>query len=236
VYTRHLPSIILYEDPSVTKGFVAGKHAVFSFTHQATTGMSVEIAKQCAENILSIFHHGAEPPITQAIVDALHTKGIPPMMPKELIKAAIPHVDVAACNSHITSLFSPSNGAANGGLVRVERIFTCMGCVLTTCVVEVDKLPVINKSLMSWVKPIMEASTAKSKACIQWRMHLESRYNCCSQGPDGMLAALAMAADIGEHEHRHAHARRTKGMHRNQHRASLGSAYTGMMDLPDARA
>jgi hypothetical protein len=130
-----------------------------SFTHQAAQGMTMELAKEYAENTLDIFHHGKTPPVTQAIVDALHTQGIPPGMPEDLVKAAIPHVDVAKCNSHVTSLLSPQQGPA---LRRVERIFTCMGCVMTTCVVEVEKLPVITKALMSWAKPILDANAAKS--------------------------------------------------------------------------
>ena len=58
VFSRHLPCSVLYDDPSVTKSFVLGKHAVISFTHQVAKGMNMDIAKQYAENIISVFHHG----------------------------------------------------------------------------------------------------------------------------------------------------------------------------------
>jgi hypothetical protein len=235
VFSRHLPCSVLYDDPSVTKSFVLGKHAVISFTHQVAKGMNMDIAKQYAENIISVFHHGKAPPVTQALVDALHTHNIPPMMPQEMLKAAIPAINVAEINSHVTSLFShmQQSGASTTqqGMVRVERIFTCMGVVMTTCIVEVEKLPNLTEALASWAKPIVEANASKTKACIQWRMNLESKYNRCTQGPSGMAEAMAMAAEMGDHEHRRSHARRSRGQRTHSKYQPLGSAFTNILVL-----
>jgi hypothetical protein len=129
--------------------------------------MDMSLAKQYAENIISILHKGEAPPIT-----ALHAKrvceyGLPPLMPASL-KQQIKTFDPNAINKNMEGLFTQHPGA-----VRVERIATCMGCVMTTCVVEVEQLTRVTNGLISWAKPIIEAAQAKSAICMDWRKKLE---------------------------------------------------------------
>lgn len=96
--------------------------------------MTMQTAQKVAKNILDIFEGGKEPPITHLHSIGLTTKSLPPGIPKQYL-AKIPSIDVQKLNHTIM------NQALTKNSVRVESISTCMGCVMTTCVVDVDQLP-----------------------------------------------------------------------------------------------
>jgi hypothetical protein len=151
----------------VTLSFQHGKHCAISFTHEPAKDMSMDVAKQYAENILSIIQKGLEPSITTLHAQRVTSEGFPPLIPasyKEQIKA----FDPIAVNKNIQGLFTQHPGA-----IRVESITTSMGCVMTTCVVEVEHLARLTNGVISWAKPIIEVAQAKSAVCLEWRKKLE---------------------------------------------------------------
>lgn len=171
VFSQYLPCKTLYENPAVTQAFVPGKHCCFSFTHQAVNGMNMDVAKQYANNILEIVHQGKLPPITYVHATRLKTAGLPPNMPEQFLNQ-IPSFNPDEMNAHLSGLFKPQGKQA----VHVESISTVMGCVLTTCIAEVEHLPKIVNGLISWAKPIIQAGAQKQAACMAWRRQLESQF------------------------------------------------------------
>lgn len=146
-----------------------GKHCAFCFTHEAAKGMDMNMAKKYAENILAIIHEGSTPPITEVHAGRVCTQGFPPLMPENL-KQQVKAFDFHAVNKNLEGLF-----AKNPGAIRVERIATSMGCLITTCVAEVKHLPTLTNGIVSWAKPIMEANAIKGKICMEWRKTLEKQ-------------------------------------------------------------
>lgn len=65
VLDNYLPSMVLYENPAVTKSFTPGKHCSVTFLHQLSRGMTTEIAELFKQNILDTYENGKKPPITQ---------------------------------------------------------------------------------------------------------------------------------------------------------------------------
>jgi hypothetical protein len=167
VYSRYLPCSVLYEDDSVTNSFVPGKHCAFSFTHEAAKGMDMSMAKKYAENVLAILQKGAVPAITEVHAQRVCSQGFPPLIPESL-KQQVKTFDAHSVSKNVEGLF-----ALHPGSIRVERIVTSMGCLVTTCIAEVDQLMSLTQGIMSWAKPIMEANNFKAKVCMEWRKTLE---------------------------------------------------------------
>jgi hypothetical protein len=191
VFDRYLPCNILYEDLSVTESFVPGKHCSISFTHQAAKGMTMDLAKKYAENIVAILHKGAEPPITAVHADRLGKEGLPPLMPAAMLKG-IPALQPTLMNAQLRKAAFPFSESAEEARpsIRVERISTCMGCVVATCVVDASKIAALNNALVThWARPIVEAQMAKTKVCLDWRKSVE-----LGVSPDNQSNAAAAAA------------------------------------------
>lgn len=128
--------------------------------------MTMELAKEYAQNILNVLQKGQEPPITKVHLARLPEKGIPPMMPQQF-RDQIKPFDAAKCNQDVT-------GMLGKGFIRVEKIATCMSSVMTTCVAEVEHMPKIVEGMVMWAKPIIEANALKGAVCTAWRKQLES--------------------------------------------------------------
>ena len=60
--------------------------------------------------------------------------------------------------------------------VRVEKIATCMGCVMATCVADVERLPTIVNGMVKWARPIIKANAQKAQVCTEWRKQLEPQH------------------------------------------------------------
>ena len=178
----------MYDDPSVTESFVLGKHCSFTFTHELVKGMDMAMAKKMADNILDVLQKGVDPPVTKAHADRVCTMGLPPLMPEAMLKKNIKMFDVEACNASVRSILSNLNPKP----IRIEKISTCMGCLVTTCVVDVEHVPAITNALVGWAKPIIETNAMKKSICTAWRMSLEGMDNSGSNP----LAAAAAAADL----------------------------------------
>ena len=187
MYSRYLPCSTLYEDPSVTDSFVPGKHCAFSFTHEAAKGMDMAMAKKYADNILSIIHKGGVPPITKVHADRVLSQGFPPMIP-EFLKQKIPLFDPTAVNKNVEGLF-----ALYPGCIKVERIATSMGCIVTTCVAEVQQLIPLTQGIISWAKPVIETNNAKAQVCMEWRKTLE-REACVPPADPAAQARMQVGA------------------------------------------
>jgi hypothetical protein len=191
VFSRFLPCSVMYNDAAVTKSFIPGKQCIICFTHQAATGMNMELAKKYKDNILAVLHHDATPHTTQMIADRLATKGLPFGMTSDMIHAAVPAINVKDANSKIKGIFSACG-------VKVERISTCMGCVMTTCVVDVDALPKLTAAMMEWAKPIITANQIKGNVCTEFRMQTEKDHNICNtmQQGRGIPSGVNVATSI----------------------------------------
>lgn len=88
-----------------------------------------------------VYVQGMDPPITQLHANRMQTEALPPLMPKALVKESIPTFDPEKCNASLKGLFNPAAAdSSKSPPIRVERIATCMGCVLTTCVADVDQV------------------------------------------------------------------------------------------------
>jgi hypothetical protein len=158
----------MYQDQSVTESFESGKHCSLCFTHEAAKDMTMDLAKEYAQNVLSIIQSGAVPPITEVHAARVLGEGFPPLMPQAMIKQYVKTFDPADANKSIQGLFTKYPSA-----LRVEKIATSMGCVITTCVAEVEHLPMLTEGIIAWAKPIIEVNSLKAKVCLEWRKKLE---------------------------------------------------------------
>ena len=127
--------------------------------------------------MLAIIHKGAVPPITEVHAGRVCTQGFPPLMPDNL-KQQVRSFDFHSVNKTLEGLFTKNPGA-----IRVERIVTSMGCLVTTCVAEVKHLPELTNGVIGWAKPIIEVNSTKAKMCMEWRKVLEKQA-CCPSSAD----------------------------------------------------
>lgn len=158
--------------------------------------MDLEMAKLYAENIINVLHKGTDAPITKVHAQRILTHALPPLMPKAMVKDSIHTFDPVALNAQVKKTLGPTSPTALSP-IRVERIATCMGCVLTTCVVEVDLIPTLTNSLISWAKPIIEANANKTKVCTEWRMKLEADGLVKQQLQQQQVTVVASPASSG---------------------------------------
>ena len=119
-------------------------------------------------------------------------------------------------NATIKGLFKPLD-VSKTPPVRVERIATCMGCVMATCVVDVDQVSIsqiahayafgslltvvtpcnmqvstVTNTLVGWAKPIVQVQNNKAQVCLEWRQKLEgSNPNVMQQNSPNAAAAAA---------------------------------------------
>jgi len=175
VFNPSLPCHEIYRNKTVTQGFVPGKHCCFSYTHHAATGMTMDLAKQYANNTIEIIHQNKPPPVTFVHASRLKTAGLPPGMPGPFVDQ-IKSFNPDEINAHLKGLFVQDGRQ----VVHVESISTVMGCVLVTCVAEVEHLPKVVNGMIAWAKPIIQAGQIKQAACIAWRKQLESQF-CIAQ-------------------------------------------------------
>jgi hypothetical protein len=169
VFSRYLPCTVLYEDKALKDAFEPGRHYAMSFTHQMPRGMTMEKAKQFADTVLAVLRGHQDPPITAIHSARIHDASLyPPLMPADKI-TAVQGFDAAAANANVKAALA----AVPEGAVRVEKIFTSMGCVIVTCVVEVASVGTLCAGLSNWIKPIAEAYNRKQQAALNWRRVLE---------------------------------------------------------------
>lgn len=185
VFSRYLPCTVLHE----AKGaFEPGKHYAISFTRQMPRGMTIETAKAFADTVLAVLHNHQDPPITALHAARIHDAALyPPLMPPKTI-SAVQGFDVAAVNASARAAFA----AAPEGAVRVEKIFTAMGCVIVTCVLEIASAQTLCAGLSNWIKPIAEAYTRRHEASVQWRTSLEMQQG--SSGDDRSVRIINVGA------------------------------------------
>ena len=165
----YLPNQQLFRDEAVTKSFVPGVHAVITFTHEDAQGMTMEKAQEYKKIIINVMGKGMEPPVTAAHLERILKENLPPGMPSD-IAAKIQGFDVQKSNKSFTD-------AVKEGTIRIESIATCMGCVVTTCVIAVKDLPKVVAGAIGWAKPIMQAMERKNALCISYRKKvLESEF------------------------------------------------------------
>lgn len=164
MFSTYLPNKILHVDRSITESFQPGKQCTFTFTHQMAEGTTMEMAQACADNILHVFRDGGVPPVTEEHARRLTRENLPPGIPEQYL-AQIKPIDVKRCNEAFCS-------AVPKGMVRVESIATCMGCVMATCVMDVENLPKIAKGMMAWAKPIVDANEHKLAMCVAYRKNI----------------------------------------------------------------
>ena len=161
----------------MTQSFVPGKHCCFSFTHESAEGMTMELAQLYADNILRVLRDGGAPSVTAAHNERILRDALPPGMPKEYLQR-IEGFDVHKADE--------AWKAVPAGAIRVESIATCMGCVVATCVADVEALPHIVKGMVGWAEPIMTANKQKGDTCAEFRRHLEPEH-CVAPAQGGEL-------------------------------------------------
>lgn len=181
MFSTYLPNKVIYQDRSVTDSFQPGKHCTFTFTHQMAEGMTMETANAIADNILHVLQNGGVPPVTEEHARRLTRENLPPGIPEKFL-AQIHPLDVKRCNEAFCS-------AVPKGTIRVESIATCMGCVMATCVMDVENLPKIANGMMSWAKPIVAANEQKLAVCVAYRKNVLE--------PEHAVAPLPMAIPGG---------------------------------------
>jgi hypothetical protein len=108
-------------------------------------------------------------------------------MPASFAKQHFPALDVKKCNDAFCA-------AVPKGAIRVESIATCMGCVLATCVGDVENLPKIAKGMAEWAQPIIKANEAKLTACVEYRKQvLEPEHAVSNLGEQVLKMVMADA-------------------------------------------
>lgn len=204
----------MYQDRAVTQAFEPGKHCCFSFTHEDANGMTMELARQYADNLLRVLRDGGEPSVTAAHRERILRDELPPGMPKEFAER-IAGFDVQQANAAFTS-------GVPKGAIRVESIVTCMGCVMATCVADVDALPAIVKGMVAWAEPIMKANKQKADVCAEFRKRLEPEH-CVAPAQGGGLQLLLVpqrqGAEAGDDD-----------------RMRVGALFAGQADKTDGGA
>lgn len=171
VFSRYLPCATLYEDKSLRHDFQPGKHHAISFTHQLAKGMTMEKAKEFAGTVLSVLRGHQEPCITAVHAARIKDPALyPPCMPQDKI-AQIKVFDPAALNQSAKQAFAsvPEN------TIRVENISTAMGCLIVTCIVDIQPANILCAGLTNWIRPIAEAYKHRQNAALEWRQTLEAR-------------------------------------------------------------
>ena len=89
---------MLHENREVTQSFVPGKHCSLTFTHECATGMSMDLARQWADNILRVLGDGEDPPVTAVHHERILSDALPPGMTQQYIQQ-IQSFDVAKSNA-----------------------------------------------------------------------------------------------------------------------------------------
>ena len=116
------------------------------------------------------------------------------------MQESIPTFDPVAVNATIKGIFMPTtqgkDGSKSSPPIRVERIATCMGCVMTTCVVDVDQVASITNALIGWAKPIVEVQNNKARVCMEWRKKLEGGVTVQHVNVPSAAAAAAAASKM----------------------------------------
>lgn len=126
-------------------------------------------SREFADTVLAVLRGHQDPPITAIHAARIHDASLyPPLMPAANI-TAVQGFDAAAVNASVKATFA----AAPEGAIRVEKIFTSMGCVIVTCVLEVASAGTLCAGLSNWIKPIAEAYGRRQKAALDWRRSLE---------------------------------------------------------------
>jgi hypothetical protein len=193
VFSRYLPCTVLYEDKTLRGTFVPGKHYAISFTHQLARGMTLQKAKEIADNVLAVLHRQETPPITALHAARIHDPTLyPPLMPENLIKC-VSTFDVEGCNKAVQSAFQ----SVPAGSIRVEKVATCMGAVIVTCVVELEHAAKLCGGLMNWIKPIAGAYSNKAQASIQWRRRMEMDANDRHGDDKSLVSRVMVVSSVG---------------------------------------
>ena len=191
----YLPNRELFRDDTVTSSFVPGEHAVITFTHEDAEGMTMEKALHMKDNIINVLGKGKEPPITAAHLNRVLKENLPPGMPSDFA-AKIQGFDVDRSNKSFTD-------AVKEGTIRIECISTCMGCVVTTCVLAVKDLPKVVAGAIGWAKPIMQAMEMKQALCVAYRKKiLESEFAVPDMGQALQLMMIQQIANEQQQQHK----------------------------------
>ena len=80
----------------------------------------------------------------------------------------------------------------------METIATCMGCVVATCVADVDQLPRIVQGMVGWAKPIMLANEKKMAVCAAFRKQVLEPEHAVMMPGGGQLQMVLVQQ---QHEH-----------------------------------